>query len=116
MSVERQKIIFSRIKEADLVCRSSFQILTFVFICIINRDQYDNNKRSQKYYLKNHFLHSSSPYLKVEHWQRTLHPLEHLTQVIFVRRNLKALPTTETEDRLMAAAAMMGDSKIPRKG
>lgn len=32
------------------------------------------------------------------------------------RRNLKALPTTLTEDSAIAAAAMIGESKIPKIG
>ena len=35
---------------------------------------------------------------------------------IFVVRNLRALATTETEERLMAVAAMIGESRIPKKG
>ena len=34
----------------------------------------------------------------------------------FAERSLSALPTTETEDRLMAAAAKIGDSRMPKKG
>ena len=35
---------------------------------------------------------------------------------IFTRRNLRALPTTELEERLMAAAAIIGDNRMPKKG
>lgn len=37
-------------------------------------------------------------------------------QVIFIRRKRRALLTTETEERLMAAAAMIGESRMPKKG
>lgn len=33
-----------------------------------------------------------------------------------VERNLSALPTTDTEDRLMAAAAKIGEIRIPKNG
>lgn len=33
-----------------------------------------------------------------------------------MRRNLSALPTTDTELKLMAAAAMMGDRSTPKNG
>jgi len=35
---------------------------------------------------------------------------------IFTVRNLRALATTETEERLMAAAAIIGLSRIPKNG
>ncbi len=37
-------------------------------------------------------------------------------QVIFTRRSRRALVTTETEDRLMAAAAMIGLRRMPKPG
>ncbi len=35
---------------------------------------------------------------------------------ILTERNLRALPITETDDRLMAAAAKMGEIRMPRNG
>ena len=34
----------------------------------------------------------------------------------FKRRNRKALPTTLTDDSAMAAAAIIGDNRIPKNG